>query len=299
MLTCPVRRLSREAMKIILHIGMSKAGSSAIQKMLNDHREALRPQGFCYPLTGRKWGLAHYEIVHQVRQQNSTEAMERALRECEGALTGILSCEGFWLFSDEQVALLARALVAHETTVVIYLRQPVRYLRSSYRQAVKVGRTILDWSEYYEAVGKRLDYPGVLRRWSRWFQLRVRVYEAARCGVDRDFCALLGLQDLSERIATRRINKTPCDGVLRCILQVNRTLPTRLARPIRSALLAHHRLFGWLPAFHDEAAASQIAQGACANWDRTVLHEFLSPEEMQSLLFPALGGTSAKGELRS
>jgi hypothetical protein len=53
----------------VLHVGMSKAGSSTIRQSLVANASVLANAGLSHLGTGRRWGNACYKIFHDLRNE--------------------------------------------------------------------------------------------------------------------------------------------------------------------------------------------------------------------------------------
>lgn len=200
---------------VFLHIGMSKAGSSAIQQSLVVNASTLSEAGICYPGAGRRWGNAHYKLFHDLRKGQVEESLSEALGEAEFQKTVVLSCEGFWVIEDEEIEALHRSLAEYDVRVLLYLRRPSDYVPSSYRQSIRRRGDTCTPEEYWRRgpPWPHLNYSDQLKRWGRCFQLRVRAYEAVKHRIEEDFMRAIGAPiqhiDTQRRVA----NETPTDGI--------------------------------------------------------------------------------------
>lgn len=155
-------------MRILLHIGMTKAGSSALQAGLSGARAELMSQGILYPDRGRRQnshivllqGLVPPErIPRGLRQmfRDDMRALERDRRswlqdlrktiERERPHTLVLS-EEFLYYVRKESALgeLRRRLLslaeAAELVVVVYVRKPSEHYLASVQQLLKASYRI-------------------------------------------------------------------------------------------------------------------------------------------------------------
>ena len=82
-------------MKLFLHAGMSKAGSSSIQATIHRNRDALKEQGILVPRTGAK-GRRHFKFIH-TDGGDYKDLVDRLIAEAEESHchTVILSDESF------------------------------------------------------------------------------------------------------------------------------------------------------------------------------------------------------------
>jgi hypothetical protein len=180
--------------KIVLHIGMHKAGSSAIQHMLWHNRDRLLEQGFCYPqLTAGQQG--HHDLAWAIRASaggrtpqpvpgDVVSNLKRQLQRSD-CHTAILSSEEFeFATTPDQLRMLRRALPADPLQIVVYLRRQDKYLVSEYGQHLRMPETrfsgsIHDFYMRHNLTG-RLNYFRALARWAKFFgeeNLIVRPFE--------------------------------------------------------------------------------------------------------------------------
>ena len=181
-------------MKIVLHIGTHKAGSSAIQHVMSHNRDRLRKKGFCYPqsATGQ---MGHHDLAWAIRAAaggrtpmpvggDVVAKLRRELKRSD-CHTAILSSEEFeFATTPDQLRTIRRALPADLLQIVVYLRRQDRYLVSEYSQHLKMANTrfsgsIHDFYLRYNFMG-RLNYLRALTRWANVFgqeNLVVRPFE--------------------------------------------------------------------------------------------------------------------------
>jgi len=250
--------------------------------MLHENRTVLARHGICYPMAGQEGVHAHFAIYHDLLRRDSTASLQRALGECRPHAAGLLSCEAFWLLPEEQIARLAAALHGIETEAILYLRAPAAYLPSSYRQAIRHNGIHQGFADYIPIARQRLDYPRLLSAWARHFPLQVRVYEKEKTALCLNFCTLAGLPAAELVFPADAVNRTPSDGALRLMRCANAILPARLSRRVRRALLTTDRLFAFLPALDDSAAAA-AAREIVGAWNPAVLRNFLPEAEIDLL----------------
>lgn len=268
-------------MTVFLHIGMSKSGSSAIQRMLLETEEALRTLGFCYPSAGRHKG-AHYPILRQLENGEPLSKLAEAMSEGGSDQKIIISAEGFWLVPTSQVRQLRDAFGDRQVNVVLYLRRPESYLPASFHQKVRMGRSS-DEDAFLERVGPHLDYPALLTRWANAFPLRVRAYESVRRSLESDFLSAVGAEGLARNTRRRVVNATLGDGTTRVMSIANRVLPKLLSRRLRPWIMKCDRLFSRVPMTNDERLREYGLQARQA-WDVGVLERHLSPEDLDTIL---------------
>ena len=132
----------------LLHIGIPKTGTTALQRAAADNRAALLTHGVCYPgrtvnhreavcaLMGRRLGWAGAgDLVPTMKHWNEVLAELQAHPDCRGFLSHEFASES----TEEQARRFAAALAPLH--VVITLRGFAQLLGSSWQQYLKAGRT--------------------------------------------------------------------------------------------------------------------------------------------------------------
>ena len=282
---------------VFLHIGMSKAGSSAIQQALIANAPDLNESGICYPETGRRWGNAHHKILHDLREGGAENLLAKALKEAAHRKAIVFSCEGFWVVRDEIVEVLCRRLAEYDVRVILYLRKPSDYVPSSYRQSIKHdGETCTP--EVYWRRGPpwpHLNYSDQLKRWGRCFSLRVRAYEAVKHGIEEDFMRTIGAPVQHMDTQRRLTNPTPSDGAIRLMLLANRYLPEVVSNRVRRWVQRSSWCLNFMPAIDDSVLRKQ-ARTVVSRWDVDVMREYLPQDDLKLLL--ADGNASSMAALQ-
>ncbi|MFZ8143292.1 hypothetical protein [Alteromonas macleodii] len=127
-------------LKIVIHVGPPKSGTSAVQKWLTENRERLIVQGFYYPehdvdkngiSSGNLFALFESSPNGNLEFSNKRFALlekNAVLKKCH---TVILSSEFFF----QHIVMLAKKLP--EATFLAYIRFPLEVFESSYNQSVK------------------------------------------------------------------------------------------------------------------------------------------------------------------
>ena len=143
--------------RLLLHIGMGKTGSSALQVALVRNRDALAAAGVRYPehasdtrarkgRAGSGNGLALQDLL-------TTDG--GALPEIAGAPTVLYSSEFLWYFRPDRMAALRDQVEARgvQLEVIAYVRDIAGMVVSSYAQSVKRSRYVAPLSTYIEEYG--------------------------------------------------------------------------------------------------------------------------------------------------
>lgn len=153
-------------MKVILHIGMPKAGSTALQQTLGAIAPALRARGYCYPVGDGLpknhnmlvCGFLEPERLPRLFRQIYKKDARRLRRDFNGFMTGIgerarasgahtLILSGEMLFrklGPKKIAALRKELsaFADEFTVIAYARSPAQFYMSQVQQVLKAAHKI-------------------------------------------------------------------------------------------------------------------------------------------------------------
>jgi hypothetical protein len=214
-------------MKLILHIGTHKTGTTAVQRFLYANRRPLAACRFHYATPPH--GLEHANAVANALNTGDSRAVHTFLAKhvkCarrRGADTILVSAENFYamtvLASMQQRQLCPNAL-EHErdlietvgalvpedittSQIVCYFRRPDRYAESLYNQHVKRGISFDGtFDEFVRIIEPALFYNRHMRLWSDVFGQRncvVRLYDSVRADVVGDFVAnVLGIQDVTQ-----------------------------------------------------------------------------------------------------
>jgi hypothetical protein len=213
-------------MKLLLHIGTPKTGTTALQAFLHENRETLAASGFHYA-TGPHGLREGNHVANALNLGQSsvvyaffTKHMDLARRR--GARTILVSAENFSVMSvvhamprrevctnaierDRVLIETLHALIPEgidTSQIVCYFRRPDRYAESLYSQHVKRG-IIFDgtFEEFLPIIRPALLYDQHMRSWSDAFGKEnciVRLYEATRADIVRDFMSnVLSIDDIS------------------------------------------------------------------------------------------------------
>jgi hypothetical protein len=170
--------------RLTLHVGLPKSGTSFLQALLAENREALRSAGHVYPFIRRE-GMFHaaVELLGQHERwglppetvDGSWDRLLTRVREFGGA--GIISHETLSGALPPQVDRVARDTADLDLHVVVTARDLARQAAAHWQEEVKNGRP---WSfaEFEQALfepgesaaeeygfWRQQDLPAVLARW--------------------------------------------------------------------------------------------------------------------------------------
>ncbi|MQA73283.1 MAG: hypothetical protein GEU88_02840 [Solirubrobacterales bacterium] len=176
-------------MRLYLHIGRHKTGSTAIQHFFAANRAKLREQGLLYPQAGRppKKGISygHHLLARELTapNQDSAGSWDDLVTEISNAdeKAFLLSSENFDLLTEkEQFAALHSRLSDFDVKVIVYLRRQDEFLHAYYCTDVLHHGQRRGFHEYRKLPKIQADYLDFLSRWEATFgrqALIVRAYE--------------------------------------------------------------------------------------------------------------------------
>lgn len=169
--------------KVILHAGMTKTGSTALQNLFTCRYVDLLKQGVLFPnsfltrkdLTDIHRTSGHWDLIRQL-QENDLGAFEVELEATENqSHTLILSSESiFQGASSEDLMRLAAFLSECSVTLVVSLRSQETWAQSRYYESVTKGffRERRDYDEFLLSLAQdgKLDYLTHLRKLETFLQ---------------------------------------------------------------------------------------------------------------------------------
>jgi hypothetical protein len=212
-------------MKLILHIGTPKTGTTAVQRFLHRNQRALTEYGFYHATPPHN--LGHANSIANALYASDDRAVQTFLARHvksarqRGADTILISAENFYVRSilvamqrgevcpnaledDRRVVEKLRALLPDELAtcrIVCYFRRPDRYAESLYNQHVKRGVIDGTFNEFLSRIEPALRYDTCMSSWADVFgqsNCVVRLYDPVKNDVVGDFVAnVLGVQDVT------------------------------------------------------------------------------------------------------
>lgn len=167
-----------QRVRVILHVGYHKTGTTSIQHGLDRVREALPVQGILYPKAGcptyaklghhlLPWSLKKQPLaVPEFRGQREVFSDARrdelwcALRtEIDNSRCSvvILSSEEFDTLTDEEIAELGQRLAGYDLVPVMFVRNLADFVESMFRTSVLVHGTTDNAEDFVRSIRSRLD----------------------------------------------------------------------------------------------------------------------------------------------
>lgn len=235
-------------MKVLLHIGLPKTGTTSIQYALTESRERIQLSGVWYPKAGISGGTHGHHALAWALYDGDYDFAERLLASmmeesvlCNAAMM-VISSERFSFLDNDGVEWLGTRL--GDAGIVIYLRNPRDFLESLLSQRIKHSTPRRKkWSgtvqEFLEENLSLCDYFALCSRWASvfgWRSLDIRVYDELKSGgrLLPDFAEVIGLTEGAlMSAAVHRANAGPGAQATRAKLMLNRiesSLPGRVGK---------------------------------------------------------------------
>lgn len=161
-------------MKLYLHCGYHKTGSSFLQTLFARNRDQLRDNGIRFPVASREYDMAEGNIspgngpelakaLKDNDEQESSGLMASYVSEADrfGCSGILISSENFFHSFEKQTAVKLLADVAEKNGIdrihaLLYFRDPVSHALSTYKHRAKNGKIqdLSNWLETeYETMG--------------------------------------------------------------------------------------------------------------------------------------------------
>jgi hypothetical protein len=158
----------------LIHLGVQKTGSKALQRFVVGRQAALEAAGLYYPRTGRGGAQNSLHLpLFQALTSGQTDLLASLNTEFQssGLAQALLSYEGFSLLPDEAIRALRTQL--GEARIVLVMRRQDDWLSSWYNQLVKAHKVSITRIEAFERsmldYNEECDYARTLTRWAEHF----------------------------------------------------------------------------------------------------------------------------------
>ncbi|WP_428311544.1 hypothetical protein [Hydrocarboniphaga sp.] len=233
---------------LLIHVGMGRAGTSALQKFLALNRDALMTRGWAYPdetafgLPARGSSVGNLTSLALLAREG--QAIDEPLAQFSAYLgsgqTDHVLVSSEWTMGTGEVLLAPLRLAAERAgfsaKAIIYFREQCEWLLSDYAQKLKTQNWTLTAEECMQQAlhGRNLNYYAKFLRLTRLFdkeRVQARIYDRAKLvggDIQSDFLSVMqvdgdGLQrvdasvnasaDMVEVELMRLINRNEASGL--------------------------------------------------------------------------------------
>lgn len=245
-------------MKLIIHVGMHKTGSSYMQTIFMQNYDLFRQQGVLFPRVGYRdlqeiggrlgTTSGHEEFVAAAISSKKKQAKIISLLESELASdhnvidTVFISAENYTHpllgdMSNRIKIMFDRSALFSDIEIVFTLREPIAWIESFYREIVTNGWgfEFRPYSKFVESNPKIISHDLVVSRYTGVFgekSIRLISYgeDLKRFGLINIFSRLIGVEKL-DVVSLTQSNPSSPDNFLEAVRLFNvRCLPGAAAR---------------------------------------------------------------------
>lgn len=194
-------------MKLILHVGQPKTGTTSIQNLLQNNKELLKKGGILYKTNS----LNHQPIIQNIFNQNDTTLALQEFIDEQKKTASALGCHSIILSSEalfEFDQIFLKQMIdgfALETKVIVYLKRQDLFLESSWKQWHFKNKNYKNFDDCAERLALK-DYAQTLQEWSNLVgekNMHVIPFEKRNFqnGLLRSFLSLIGIsKELEEKM---------------------------------------------------------------------------------------------------
>ena len=142
-------KLKGQKLKLIIHAGTPKTGTTSLQTYLDKKQRKLRGKGVLYPHNLEKLQNPAAPKHQWIEKNLVTTHLEHLLENFKNIIsqvkkdthTIILSSEGFynywWDFPDESKKILCELSKLFDTEIWVWFREPLAFIESFYKQCIR------------------------------------------------------------------------------------------------------------------------------------------------------------------
>ncbi|WP_413662455.1 hypothetical protein ACG1BZ_14635 [Microbulbifer sp. CNSA002] len=136
-------------MKIYVHIGSDKTGSTSIQSALSQNQNTLRAKGVEYPKL-HKQDNHHESLVRELRTGKKGESWHRLSKVIASKPNHlILSAEAFCTLKKAEISRFKEWINHSDTNIIAYIRRADEYLESGTMQRLKSATSFNAFKRHY------------------------------------------------------------------------------------------------------------------------------------------------------
>jgi len=294
--------------ELVLHVGMHKTGTSAIQSYLRKKTKyLLSDRNILYVREGRVRGnkkirKSHYMLACKTVQRYSNRknikkevnVWSKVNEEIKNIKPkkAIISSEFLWPAEISEIRKID-SKIKDQIRVILYVRSYYEMLKSVYMQHLKKG-----YSKNISKVIKNklwyFDYVSIIKKWEKVIgedNVGVGIYDRVSSNVVGDFIKRVGIGDFN--LSKSRVNASPPDSmahILRGLNNFQRSAPSTvepIIRRTRKNISAQRQPGKFVSKLLDPLLPSTIISPSEWDWFRKkteemrtrFLEEYVSPED--------------------
>lgn len=198
-------------MKLILHIGQQKTGSTVLQNYLRKSQVSLQAEGFLYPqsLGIHKQNKLLSEFDSLTPDGTLYKTFKNEIQESSNVHTVICSEENLFSIPEFKIERIYNFLsrLFDSIQIVAYLRKQDDHFLSIYQQSVRGSETATIKEVLDKKInGPKYNYHAIISRWQKVFhnaEVTARAYGLLiNNDIIDDFNFILGLKRYNEQIET-------------------------------------------------------------------------------------------------
>jgi hypothetical protein len=191
----------------IIHAGMFKTGSTAIQQFLYDNKKRLKGNGIVYPGMGMKGSIAHHNFLwsyeegvpYNINDGDKPTWEELNLNYLSSGNVLIISSEALYspLLNPNNALEIKRKLFNYDVKILLYVRRQDDFYASSYAQKVKRGVYVPELKEWIKQSKFNFErqFKGIIKSFGQ-ANFIVRMYDFSSFyegNIFKDFMHAVGL----------------------------------------------------------------------------------------------------------